>query len=122
MELIQKVDGSVESEWFTKPTDTGIVMNWNSIAPLKYKRNLVSGFVNRIWSATTTYDAFMRGCEKAKVILSKNQFPKSWIDFNFYKVFEMVHHRRSHPKEGLDKYGKKLIPKQENDTESRVKK
>ena len=41
MGLIQKVDGSVESEWFTKPTDTGIVMNWNSIAPVKYKRNLV---------------------------------------------------------------------------------
>ena len=103
MKLIQKTDGTVDSEWFTKPTDTGTVMNWNSIAPMKYKRNLVSGFVNRIWSATTTYDAFMRGCEKAKVILSKNQFPQSWIDFNFHRVIEKVHHRRSHPRDTLDK-------------------
>ena len=121
MELIQKTDGTVDSEWFTKPTDTGTVMNWNSIAPMKYKRNLVSGFVNRIWSATTTYDAFMSGCEKAKVILSKNQFPQSWINFNFHRVIENVHHRRSHPRDTLDKNGKKLTFQQENDTESRMK-
>ena len=120
MELIHKADGPVDSEWLTKPTDTGTVMNWNSIAPMKYKRNLVSGFVNRIWSATTTYDAFMRGCEKAKVILSKNQFPQSCIDFNFHRVIEKVHHRRSHPRDTLDKNGKKLTFQQENDTESRM--
>ena len=61
MELIQKTDGSLESEWYTKPTDTGIIMNWYAIAPLRYKTNLVMGFVNRIWSATTNYEAFIRG-------------------------------------------------------------
>ena len=53
MELIQKTNGSLESEWYTKETDTGIIMNWFAIAPLRYKSNLVMGFVNRIWSATT---------------------------------------------------------------------
>ena len=41
MEIIQKWDGSLESEWYRKPTDTGIVMNWYSIAPLRYKKNIV---------------------------------------------------------------------------------
>ena len=80
MEIIQKRDGSLESEWFRKPTDTGIIMNWYSIAPLRYKKNIVSGFVNRIWSATTSYDAFVRGCEKAKIILTNNQYPQNWVE------------------------------------------
>ena len=80
MEIIQKRDGSLESEWFTKPTDTGIIMNWYAIAPLRYKKNLISGFVNRIWSATTSYDAFVRGCEKAKIILTNNQYPKTGLN------------------------------------------
>ena len=122
MEIIQKRDGSLESEWFTKPTDTGIIMNWYAIAPLRYKKNLVSGFVNRIWNATTSYDAFVRGCEKAKIILSNNQYPKNWVEWQVGKAIDKVYHKRSHPTDGLDKEGKKLVPMAENDTEARVKK
>ena len=121
MEIIQKNDGNLESDWFTKPSDTGIIMNWYAIAPLRYKKNIVSGFVNRIWSATTNYEAFVRGCEKAKVILTNNQYPKNWVEWQFGKVIEKVHYKRSHPKDGLDERGKKLVPMTENDTEARMK-
>ena len=97
-------------------------MNWYAIAPLRYKKNLVSGFVNRIWSATTSYDAFVRGCEKAKIILSNNQYPKNWVEWQVGKAIDKVYHKRSHPTDGLDKEGKKLVPMAENDTEARVKK
>ena len=33
-----------------------------------------------------------------------------------------MYHKRSHPTDGLDKEGKKLVPMAENDTEARVKK
>ena len=94
MEIIQKKDGSLESEWFTKPTDTGIIMNWYAIAPLRYKKNLVSGFVNRIWSATTSYDDFVRGCEKAKIILTNNQYPKNWVEWQVIKAIDKVYHEK----------------------------
>ena len=81
-------------------------MNWYSIAPLRYKKNIVSGFVNRIWSATTSYEAFNRGCEQAKTILTNNQYPKSWVDWQFGKAILKVHHKRSNPIDGFDKEGK----------------
>ena len=87
MELIKKTDGTVESEWYTKPTDTGTIMNWYAIAPLRYKTNLVMGFVNRIWSATTNYESFDRGCDKTKVILIKNQYPKIGLNGCFQELF-----------------------------------
>ena len=97
-------------------------MNWYSIAPLRYKKNIVSGFVNSIWSATTSYEAFDRGCEKAKTILTNNQYPKSWVDWQVGKAILKVHHKRSNPIDGFDKEGKKLVPIAENDTEARMKK
>ena len=120
MEIIQKWDGSLESEWYRKPTDTGIIMNWYSIAPMRYKKNIVSGFVNRIWSATTSYEAFVRGCEKAKAILANNQYPKGWVDWQVGEAILKVHHKRSNPMDGFDKEGKKLVPMGENDTEARM--
>ena len=122
MKLIQKTDGAVESEWYTKPTDTGIIMNWYAIAPLRYKTNLVMGFVNRIWSSTTNYESFDRGCKRAKVVLIKNQYPKSWVEWQFGRAILKVYDRRSHPRDSLDRDGKRIVQKAENDTENRVKK
>ena len=122
MELIKKTDGTVESEWYTKPTDTGTIMNWYAIAPLRYKTNLVMGFVNRIWSATTNYESFARGCERAKVVLIQNQYPKDWIEWQFGRAIEKVYLKRSHPRDSLDSVGKIIVPKAENDTENWVKK
>ena len=106
MEIIQKWNGSLESEWFRKPPDTGIIINWYAIALLRYKKDLVSGFVNRILSATTSYDAFVRGCKKAKSILTNNQYPKNWDEWQVGRIIDKVYHKRSHPIDGLNKEGK----------------
>ena len=85
-------------------------MNWYAIAPMRYKKNLVSGFVNRIWNATTSYEAFNRGCEEAKTILTNNQYPKGWVDWQVGEAILKVHHKRSNPIDSSDKEGKKLVP------------
>ena len=36
------------SKWYSKPTDTGLIMKFHSLAPRKYKHSVVSGFVHRI--------------------------------------------------------------------------
>ena len=48
---ISNINGKLTSTWYTKPTDTGLVMNFHSLAPKKYKRSVVSGFVHRIYRA-----------------------------------------------------------------------
>lgn len=79
-ELIQKTDGAVESGWLSKPTYTGTIMKWYATAPLWYKTNLVMDFVNSIWSATTNYGSFVRACEKAKNVLTKNYYQTNGLN------------------------------------------
>ena len=67
-------DGHISSTWYTKPTDTGLVMNFYALAPKKYKKSVVSGFVHRIYRACSSWSYFHQSLEKAKKILRENQY------------------------------------------------
>jgi len=53
-------------------------MNFHALAPVKYKRAVVSGIVHRIMRACSTFvhESFV----KAKKILQSNQYPSSFYD------------------------------------------
>ena len=70
----------MQSFWYCKPTDTGLVMNYHAMAPRRYKRGVVSEFVHRIHRACSTWQNFHLGLVKAKQVLEKNQYPS-----NFYE-------------------------------------
>ena len=73
-------NGTLSSTWYTKPTDTGLVMNFHSLAPTKYKRSVVSGFVHRIYRACSSWSAFHSSMEKTMNILEKNQYPPDFYN------------------------------------------
>ena len=58
---------NLTSTWYRKPTDTGLTMNFHSLAPKKYKRSVVSGMIYRIKNACSTEDNFKSSIEKAKI-------------------------------------------------------
>ena len=70
----------LSSTWYCKPTDTGLIMNFHALAPLKYKKSVVSGFVHRIFRACSTWENFHQSLEKAMQVLRNNQYPA-----NFYE-------------------------------------
>ena len=50
--LLIREGKKVQSSWYCKPTDTGLVMNYyHAMAPRRYKRGVDSGFVHRIHRA-----------------------------------------------------------------------
>ena len=55
-------------------------MNFYSLAPLKYKRSVVTGFVHRIYRACSSWRIFHHSLEKGKQILSNNQYPISFFE------------------------------------------
>ena len=70
--LIQRRrDNTLRSGWYTKPTDTGLMMDYLSLAPVKYKRNIVEGTVHRRNQATSDWDEFTAGIEKVEKIFEK---------------------------------------------------
>ena len=48
LDMLISVDekGKLSSTWYNKPTDTGLVLNYHALAPRRYKRSVVSGFVH----------------------------------------------------------------------------
>lgn len=75
---IQRSEKKVSLKWFTKLTDTGKVMNFYTVAPLRHTRSVVSGLVHRIHRSCSNWYNFH---EKAKLILDNNQYPKSFYKF-----------------------------------------
>ena len=57
--LLMRKGKHVESTWYCKPTDTGLVMNFHAIAPKRYKRGVVSGFVHKLHRSCTTWTHFV---------------------------------------------------------------
>ena len=76
MKIIHDHDtGRLESTWYRKPTDTGLIMNYHSLAPKRYKRSVVSGFIHRIYRSCSTWKLFHDSLEVVNGILEKNQYP-----------------------------------------------
>ena len=74
LEIINNT-GNLSSTWYSKPTDTGLILNYHALAPRRYKKSVVAGFVARIHRACSTWQHFHESLEKAKAILEKNQYP-----------------------------------------------
>ena len=64
--------GVLTTKWYRKPTDTGLMMNYHSLAPLKYKRSVVIGSVHRIFRACSTWQLFHKGILELKQLLVDN--------------------------------------------------
>ena len=77
---ILHVDNLLHSTWFTKPTDTGLVMNFHALAPKSYKRSVVEGLIHRIYRACSHWKYFDESLRKAKNVLERNQYPPQFYD------------------------------------------
>ena len=61
--------GQLHSTWYNKPTDTGLIMNYHCMAPKRYKRSVVSGFVYRIYRACSDWTRFHKSLQCVKKVL-----------------------------------------------------
>ena len=78
--LIIREGRSLSSTWYNKPTDTGLIMNYHSLAPKRYKRSVVAGFVFRIYRACSSWIHFHKSLTKAKSVLEQNQYPPDFYE------------------------------------------
>ena len=77
---ISRKDGKLTSTWYTKATDTGLTMNYHALAPLRYKRSVVSGFIYRIFYVCSNWKNVDESLGKAKRILDNNQYPSAFYE------------------------------------------
>ena len=71
-------DRKIICHWCQKSTDTGIILNFRSCAPLQHKRNVIQGTVHRIFNATSDWQSFEVALKKNQDIWTENQYPTEW--------------------------------------------
>ena len=54
----------ISCHWYQNSTDTGIILNFRSCAPLQHKRNMIQGTMHRIFNATSDWQYFDVALEK----------------------------------------------------------
>ena len=65
----------ISTSWYSKPTDTGLTLAFHSVAPTRYKQNIISGTIHRIHHATSNWEDFDKGVRKAIQDWESNQYP-----------------------------------------------
>ena len=96
------VDNKIETTWYTKPTSTGVTLNFNAIAPNKFKRAVVRSFVHRIYNACSTWANFHESMQMAYEILKDNCYPKDYVAAIVNSTLEQI--RTIKPKSNENKF------------------
>ena len=73
-------DACVSTSWYQKPTNTGLILSFKALAPIGFKRNMIQGCIHCIYNATSTWNNFHTGIQKAKKIWEANQYPLQFYE------------------------------------------
>ena len=71
-------DRKISCYWYQKSTDTGIILNFRSCAPLQHKKNVIQVTVHRIFNATSDWECFDVALKKNRKIWTENQYQTEW--------------------------------------------
>ena len=80
---------TITCHWYQKPTDTGIILNFRSCAPLQHK-NVTQGTVHTVFNATSNWLAFDQALDKNKTCWTKNQYSEEWSSKTVNQTLENI--------------------------------
>ena len=83
-------DGKFDTKVYRKPTNTGILMNFNSNAPMKWKKALIKYMLLRAYKLSSSFEFFQAEVEKIRGMFIQNSYPTHLIE----RIFrEFISHR-----------------------------
>ena len=78
--LLHRRNDHVDTTVFTKTTNTGECLNFQSLCPLKYKISVIKTFLHRSYAINSNWSLFHADLQRIRQILVNNGFPISMID------------------------------------------
>ena len=101
--IIVSSNSNITCHWYQKRTDSRIIQNFRSCAPLQHRKNVIQGTVHRVFNATSNWLAFDQALGKNKTCWTKNQYPEEWsskiVNQTFEKISGSKDQLRTTPKE-----------------------
>ena len=79
MLITKNVNGTCSFEIYRKSTNTNRVLNYNSYAPISYKRSVVSGLVHKAKTICSS-DKINQEIINVKNILKMNNYPPKFTE------------------------------------------
>ena len=76
--VLTRCGGTLTTEVYRKPTDTGLLLHFQSHVDSRYKKDLVNTVVNRGYRLSSTKEGFAKECNKLRTMCSKLRYPKHW--------------------------------------------
>ena len=75
-----KLGTTIETRVHRKPTNTGVILNFNSIAPIQWKRSLILCFLNRAYIICSNKSLFLQEVKYLKAMFISNSYPSKFFD------------------------------------------
>ena len=97
---LRKVGDKISSEWYQKPANSGIILNFFALAPSRYKRSVVRSLVYRIFNSCSNWKLFHLSMKKAVLLLEKNQYPRWFYEKVIHDTLESLI-KKTKPKDKL---------------------
>jgi len=97
--LISRKNSSLHTSVYTKETNYGDCLNFNSICPDKYKAGVIRAFLHRGYHVSSDWQTFHEEIDRIKQILTNNNYPMNFIEENVKKFLES---KFSHREAGND--------------------
>ena len=83
--LITRCGNTLKTEVYRKPTDTGLLLHFQSHVDNRYKKGLVNTMVDRAHRLSSTEEAFTKECDKLRTMFSKLRYPNALVDSTINK-------------------------------------
>ena len=81
LDIAISVNGNkFDTKVYRKPTNTGVVMNFNSNAPMKWKKSLVKYMLLRAYRLSSSFNFFQSEVAKIRDIFRLNSYPSHLIE------------------------------------------
>ena len=77
--LINK-NGRLETKVYIKPTNTGLMLHYDSHVDVKYKKSLVLTMLNRAFRLSSSQKFFTEECERIKKTFVRLRYPVTLLD------------------------------------------
>ena len=79
--LIIKNGTELETRVYRKPTNTGLLLHFQSHVDKRYKTGLLKTMLHRAYALSSTTEAFNEECDKLRSIFSRLDYPIGLINF-----------------------------------------
>ncbi|KAL9979348.1 hypothetical protein ACROYT_G016999 [Oculina patagonica] len=87
MEII-KNGSQLDTKVYKKPTDTGLLLHYQSHVDVKYKHSLLKTMLNRAFKLSSNWQLFHQECERLKETFANLQYPESLVETTIRQFVE----------------------------------